>query len=52
MLGGIITGYPAADIKATLLDGSFSETDSTEIAYKIAASMAFKEAAQGRPAHS
>jgi elongation factor G len=45
MLGGIITGYPAVDIQATLLDGSFSDTDSTEIAYKIAASMAFKEAA-------
>jgi elongation factor G len=46
MLGGIITGYPAVDIKATLLDGSFHDTDSSEIAYKIAASMAFKEAAQ------
>jgi elongation factor G len=45
MLGGIITGYPAVDIHATLLDGSFHEVDSSEIAYKIAASMAFKEAA-------
>ena len=45
MLGGIIAGYPAADIKATLLDGSFHDVDSTEVAYKIAASMAFKEAA-------
>ena len=44
MLGGIITGYPAVDIHATLLDGSFHDTDSTEVAYKIAASMAFKEA--------
>jgi len=34
------------DIKATLVDGSYSEADSTEIAYKIAASMAFKDAAQ------
>jgi elongation factor G len=50
MLGGIIIGYPAADIKATLVDGSFHEVDSTEIAYKIAASMAFREAAlQGDP---
>jgi elongation factor G len=45
MLGGIITGYPAVDIQATLLDGSFHDTDSTDIAYKIAASMAFKDAA-------
>jgi elongation factor G len=45
MLGGIVVGYPAADIKATLLDGSFHDIDSTEIAFKIAASMAFKEAA-------
>jgi elongation factor G len=44
MLGGIIAGYPAVDIQATLLDGSFHDTDSTEIAFKIAASMAFKEA--------
>ncbi len=46
MLGGIQVGYPAVDIQATLLDGSFSETDSNEMAYKIAASMAFKDAAQ------
>lgn len=46
MLGGIIAGYPAVDIKATLLDGSFHDVDSSEIAYKIAASMAFREATQ------
>lgn len=45
LLGGIITGYPAVDIEAKLVDGSFNETDSTEVAYKVAASMAFKEAA-------
>lgn len=44
MLGGIIAGYPATDIEATLRDGSFHDVDSTEIAFKIAASMAFKEA--------
>jgi elongation factor G len=50
MLGGILVGYPAADIRATLVDGGYSETDSTEVAYKIAASMAFKDAARaGRP---
>jgi elongation factor G len=43
---GIQAGYPAVDIKATLLDGSYHEVDSSEIAFKIAASMAFKEAAQ------
>ncbi|MGK5082802.1 elongation factor G [Bdellovibrionota bacterium FG-1] len=46
MLGGIIAGYPATDLRATLWDGSFNETDSTEVAYKIAASMAFKDAAR------
>lgn len=45
MLGGVIAGYPATDIKATLLDGSFHDVDSSEIAFKIAASMAFREAA-------
>lgn len=45
MLGGILAGYPAVDIKATLLDGSYHDVDSSEVAYKIAASMAFKEAA-------
>jgi len=47
MLGGIIAGYPAVDICATLIDGSFHEVDSSDIAYKIAASMAFREAATG-----
>lgn len=45
MMGGVIAGYPMIDLKATLLDGSFHEVDSTEVAFKIAASMAFKEAA-------
>jgi len=50
MLGGITVGYPAVDIRATLLDGSFHDVDSSEIAYKIAASMAFREATQqGKP---
>ena len=46
MLGGIIAGYPVVDIKATLYDGSAHDVDSTEIAFKIAASMAFKEASR------
>ncbi len=45
MLGGILAGYPAADIQATLLDATFHEVDSSEVAFKIAASMAFKDAA-------
>jgi elongation factor G len=44
MLGGIVAGYPAADMVATLVDASFSETDSSEVAFKIAASMAYKDA--------
>lgn len=43
---GLIAGYPAIDIKATLYDGSSHDVDSSEMAYKIAASMAFKEAAK------
>jgi elongation factor G len=42
--GGVLAGYPAMDIEATLLDGSFSETDSSEIAFKVASLMAFKDA--------
>ena len=46
LLGGIVAGYPAMGIKATLVDGSTHDTDSSEVGYKIAASMAFKEAQQ------
>jgi elongation factor G len=41
---GILAGYPVINVEVTLLDGSFHEEDSTELAYKIAASMAFKKA--------
>jgi elongation factor G len=43
---GILAGYPLVDIKATLLDGAYHEVDSSELAFKIAGSMAFKEAAR------
>jgi len=41
---GVVAGYPASDIEVTLYDGSFHEVDSSEFAFKIAASMAFQEA--------
>lgn len=44
MTNGVIAGYPAVDLKATLYDGSFHEVDSSEIAFKIAASMGFQAA--------
>ncbi len=44
MSGGVLAGYPAMDIECTLTGGSFSETDSSEISFKIAALMAFKDA--------
>lgn len=43
---GLVAGYPVVDIKATLFDGSYHDVDSSESAYKIAASMALKEAAK------
>ena len=44
MLSGVLAGYQVVDVKATLLDGSFHEVDSSEMAFKICGSMAFKEA--------
>ena len=44
MQAGVLAGYPVEDVKVTLYDGSFHEVDSSEMAFKIAGSMAFKEA--------
>jgi elongation factor G len=46
MENGVAAGYPMVDIKVTVLDGSFHEVDSSEMAFKIAASMTFKEGAR------
>ena len=44
MNAGVLAGFPVVDVKVTLFDGSFHEVDSSEMAFKIAGSMAFKEA--------
>ena len=44
MQSGILAGFPVVDVKVTLLDGSYHEVDSSEMAFKIAGSMAFKNA--------
>jgi elongation factor G len=43
---GVLAGYPVVDLKVTLIDGSFHEVDSNEMAFKMAGSMAFKEGVQ------
>ncbi|MDK2821744.1 MAG: elongation factor [Clostridia bacterium] len=50
MQNGVMAGYPVVDVKVTLVDGSYHEVDSSEMAFKVAGSMAFKEAAtKARP---
>lgn len=45
MEGGVLIGYPVVDVKVTLFDGSYHEVDSSEMAFKVAGSMAFKDGA-------
>ncbi|MBI3119989.1 MAG: elongation factor G [Candidatus Kerfeldbacteria bacterium] len=50
LANGVVAGYPMIDVKATLTDGSYHEVDSSELAFKIAGSMAFRNAAnQAKP---
>lgn len=46
MQSGVLAGYPMVDVKVTIFDGSYHEVDSSEMAFRIAGSMAFKEGAQ------
>ncbi len=46
MQGGVLAGYPVEDVKVTLYDGSYHEVDSSEMAFKLAGSMGFKEGAK------
>ena len=46
MEGGVLAGYPVVNVRATLLGGSYHEVDSSELAFKVAASMAFRDAAK------
>jgi elongation factor G len=46
MTSGVLAGYPVVGVKATLIDGAYHDVDSSEMAFKIAGSMAFKEAAR------
>lgn len=46
MLGGVIAGYPMVDVRVILVDGSYHEVDSSEMAFKVAGSIGFKEGPQ------
>ena len=50
MLGGILAGYPMVDIEVILYDGSYHDVDSSEMAFKLAASMGFKQGCESAAA--
>ena len=52
MENGVIGGFPVVDVKVTLYDGSFHDVDSSEVAFKVAGSQAFKEGAKSKSSTS
>ena len=52
MAQGVLAGYPVVNLKATLLDGSYHPVDSSEMAFKIAASLAYKRIGTGKSGYS
>ena len=52
LTSGVVAGFPVVDVKVTLFDGSYHDVDSNENAFKMAASIAFKDGMRQRPTRS